>query len=152
MMYDDTDTQWVSFSLWDEIFACKIKKIQEVIPYQEPIPVPGSPNEIEGVLSIRGEIIPVVSGMHVASGQQTTHPKQAQNNDEKNGSIIILESELGQIGMTIDAVNEIIQISPQEINHEEAARSCITGSVLHQENLVILLDVDPKNFQSQAYA
>ena len=56
------------------------------------------------------------------------------------------------IGMTIDSVSEIIQVPTHAIQHEEAKNSCIEGSVLHQDNLIILLDVDPKYFQSQSYA
>lgn len=150
MTNEEIDTRWVSFSLGDETFACNIKKIQEVIPYQEPIPVPGAPSEIEGVLNVRGEIIPVVSGQQIACNTSSATP--SESTDEESGSIIILESELGHIGMTIDAVNEIIQVSPQAIQYEETKNSCISGSVLHQENLIILLDVNPENFQSQAYA
>ncbi|MFV1871931.1 MAG: chemotaxis protein CheW [Oleiphilus sp.] len=150
MKYEETNTQWVSFSLGDEIFACKIKKIQEVIPYQEPTPVPGSPAEIEGVLNVRGEIIPVVSGSDIA-GTQKAAEHLAENNAE-NSSIIILDSQHGLIGMTIDAVNEIIQISPTDIQYEETRNSCISGSVLHDQNLIILLDINPQKFQSQSYA
>ena len=150
MTYEETDTQWVSFSLGDEIFACNIKKIQEVIPYQEPIPVPGAPCEIEGVLNVRGEIVPVVSGQQIAFNTSST--KSPESEAEESGSIIILESEQGQIGMTIDTVNKIIQISPQAIQYEETKNSCISGSVLHQEHLIILLDINPENFQSQSYA
>ena len=94
MTNKETNTQWVSFSLGDETFACKIKKIQEIIPYQEPIPVPGSPTEIEGVLNVRGEIIPVVSGQQIANiEKKITQPEDS----EESGSTIILESELGHI-------------------------------------------------------
>tara|TARA_R110001592_G_scaffold288331_4_gene557370 strand:+ start:33065 stop:33526 length:462 start_codon:yes stop_codon:yes gene_type:complete len=153
MKYEETGTQWVSFTLGRELFACKINKVQEVIPYQAPIPVPGAPDEIEGILNVRGEIIPIISGTQIALGTHTSESHDAAQEDhDKDGSIIIIESDLGQIGMTIDSVNEIIQVSPQSIQYDEVKNSCISGSVLHNNSLIILLDIEPKNFQSQAYA
>lgn len=156
MTTNESEAQWVSFSIGREKFACKIRKIQEVIPYEEPIPVPGAPDEIEGVLNVRGEIIPIISGFQVAIGStnsaNATCFDAEQRNTQENSSIIIMEADTGQIGMTIDSVNDIIHIQPSEIHYEESQNSCVTGSILHQEDLIILLEIEPKKFQSQSYA
>lgn len=68
----------MSFSLGSEIFACNIKKIQEVIPYQEPTPAPGSPIEVEGILNVRGDIVPIISGEKI-SGIHSSEVKKTAN-------------------------------------------------------------------------
>lgn len=143
--HDVADTQWVSFYLGDEIYACPIQLIQEIIPYQEPIPVPGSSQAVEGVLNVRGEIIPVVCGAELTG---IPHNKLHNKPNEDAGNIIIMESTLGLLGMTIDSVSEIIQIQPQDIDYEEHANSSINGSALHDGQLIILLDIKPESLCS----
>ncbi len=156
MTNKEADNQWISFYIGSEKFACKVKKIQEVIPYEEPIPVPGAPSEVEGVLNVRGEIVPIVSGLQVATGCPTTLPDSDQtttfNEGKGNNSIIIMDIEAGQIGISIDAVKEIIHIHTSDIEFEETHNSCIAGTVLHKQDLITLLDIHPQNFQSQSYA
>lgn len=146
MKHDITDTQWVSFYLGVEIFACPIKSVQEIIPYQEPIPVPGASEGIEGVLNVRGEIIPVVCGAEITGSVQTA---TQENPNKDNGKIIIMDSSQGLLGMTIDSVSEIIQIEPDAIDYEEQNSSNINGSALHDGQLIILLDIKPENLCSQ---
>jgi len=146
LKHDITDTQWVSFYLGEELFACPIQTIQEIIPYQEPIPVPGASHAVEGVLNVRGEIIPVVCGTELTGLPQK--PSQDKHKED-SGNIIILESTLGLLGMTIDSVSEIIHIEPEEINYEVHETSSINGSALHDGQLIILLDIKPEILCSQ---
>lgn len=144
--HDLANTQWVSFYLGAELYACPIRSIQEIIPYQEPIPVPGASAAVEGVLNVRGEIIPVVCGTELTGISRHKAQNEAK---EDAGNIIIMESTLGLLGMTIDSVSEIIQIQPQEIDYEEHENSSINGSALHEGQLIILLDIKPESFCSQ---
>lgn len=139
---DITDTQWVSFYLGEELFACPIKSIQEIIPYQEPIPVPGASEGIEGVLNVRGEIIPVVCGSEITG---STNNPCFQEQQKDAGNIIIMDSSQGLLGMTIDSVSEIIQIQPEAIEFEDQNSNNINGSALHDGQLIILLDIKPEN-------
>lgn len=50
--------------------------------------------------------------------------------------------------MAIDSVKEIIQIPPDKIDYETKDNSCIKGSALHEENLIILLDIASDNVYS----
>lgn len=146
MKHDITDTQWVSFYLGEELFACPIKSIQEIIPYQEPIPVPGASEGIEGVLNVRGEIIPVVSGSEITGSTQTT-ASEKQSKDA--GNIIIMDSNQGLLGMSIDSVSEIIRIEPDAIDYEEQNSNNINGSALHDGQLIILLDINAESLCNQ---
>jgi len=121
--------QWVSFCLGEEVFAYQISEVKEIIPYQEPVPVPGAPENVQGVLNVRGEIVPVVSTAKMVGA--------AQGEAER---IIILESHEGPLGMSVDSVGEIISVDPDAIDYEAGKTETIKGTVLHNEHLVILMD------------
>ena len=53
--------QLVSFRLEDEEFGLEILRVQEIIRIQQLTRVPASPDFIEGVINLRGRIIPVIS-------------------------------------------------------------------------------------------
>ncbi len=126
----ETEDQWVSFLLGDETFAYRVSEVREIIPYQEPIPVPGSPDNVEGILNVRGEIIPVVSAGKV-TGAESNQPER----------IMILDSTQGLLGMTVDQVGEIIRVDQTEIDFDAGSSESIKGTTLHNENLVILMDL-----------
>ena len=52
--------QLVVFSLAEEEYGIPITLVQEIIRYSAPRPIPGSPFHVEGVINLRGRIIPVV--------------------------------------------------------------------------------------------
>ena len=53
--------QLVMFSLADEDYGIAITRVQEIIHYAAPRPMPGSSPEVEGVINLRGRLIPVVN-------------------------------------------------------------------------------------------
>ncbi|MDX1452393.1 MAG: chemotaxis protein CheW, partial [Oleiphilaceae bacterium] len=120
-----SSSQWVSFVLGDELFACRVAKVQEIIPYTEPVPVPGGPAEVSGILNVRGEIIPVLKTAQLLN----TSASEAER-------IIILDDGEELTGMAVDKVGEIISVSPQDIDHSVQDNEHIRGTVLHRERLV----------------
>ena len=52
--------QLVVFSLAEEEYGIPITLVQEIIRYSAPRPIPGSPFHVEGVINLRGRIIPVI--------------------------------------------------------------------------------------------
>ncbi len=123
--------QWVSFVLGDEVFACRVADVQEIIPYSEPVPVPGGPDAISGILNVRGDIIPVLNTAQLLN----TRSGEAQR-------IIILEQGEELTGLEVDRVGEIIAVAPQQIDHATQDNEHIRGTVLHRDRLVILMELN----------
>ena len=112
------ECQWVIFVIANELFACPVAMVQEVIPYAEPVPVPGGPREISGVLNVRGDIIPVVRTADLLN----TQSEQAKR-------IIILDKGEGLTGMEVDRVDEIIECmacSDNVVSFSVLSKSCET--------------------------
>lgn len=130
-----SEKQWISFNIGKETYALPVMMVREVVEYEEPVPVPGAPVEVEGVLNHRGEVISVVSG-HRLLNERNKEPGRLWR-------IMVMETTEGLLGMSVDLVREIILINPDEIHHESSKDSadCVLGTVRCDEDLVILMDV-----------
>lgn len=104
--------QYLTFMLGGETFAIGILSIKEIIEYQEMTIVPMMPAAVRGVINLRGAVVPVMD-LQVRFGRE-------QAPVTKRTCIVIVEiedAEGGQqvLGVIVDAVNEVIEIAPAEI-------------------------------------
>ncbi|WP_233468497.1 chemotaxis protein CheW [Zooshikella ganghwensis] len=67
------DKQYLCFHLNDEYFVHSVSNIREVMPYLGPTPVPGSPDIVEGVLNIRGNVVSIISAQKSFNLIKTKH-------------------------------------------------------------------------------
>jgi len=95
--------QLVSFMVGTEEFAIPILSVQEINRMMQITKVPQSPEFIEGVINLRGKIIPVMD-MRKRFGLGAAE----ENSDER---IIVVEVSDRVIGFTVDRVNEVLRIS-----------------------------------------
>ena len=103
--------QYLTFFLADEQYAVGVLSVKEIIEYGIVTKVPTTPPYIRGVINLRGSVVPVVDlavkfGLpSVAVGRRTC--------------IIIMETTLAGervvMGVVADAVSQVIQFSPQDI-------------------------------------
>lgn len=106
MSTNDTTRQLVVFSLGREEYGVSITAVQEIIRYARPRPLPDTPHYIEGVINLRGRVIPVVE-LATRLGAEALHPE-----DQK---IVIVELEQGTVGMTVDEVREVLTVGRDSI-------------------------------------
>lgn len=101
-MTDDELLQLVTFEVGSEEFAIPILSVQEINRMMEITRVPQSPQFVEGVINLRGKIIPVVD-----LRQRFGMPPAERNGDNR---IIVVEVSGRVIGFTVDRVNEVLRI------------------------------------------
>ena len=103
--------QYLTFLLGDEMFAIGILSIREIIEYGFVTDVPMTPPFIRGVLNLRGAVVPVID-LLVRFGR----PPQENT---KRTCIVIVEIEAAngsqQMGVVVDAVNEVLEIPASEV-------------------------------------
>lgn len=131
-------TQVVVFQVGTELYGADISVVREVGPLQRVTRVPRTPAYIEGVTNLRGRVIPVIDlrkrlGLPSAAATKSTR-------------IAVVELEGGQIGMVVDAVQEVLRVpasaveppSPMfsKIDHEN-----VLGIAKVDDRLIILLDL-----------
>ena len=81
-----TMTQLVTFRLGREHYGIPVGKVKEIIRPMEACPIPGMAGPVEGVINLRGEIIPVLR-IHLVLGSRET-----EEDNSRKSRVIILES------------------------------------------------------------
>jgi purine-binding chemotaxis protein CheW len=107
----DQARQHLTFLLAGEQYAVEILGVREIIRWERVTPVPSAPPAIRGVLNLRGGVVPVVDlGMRLGMGETAVTPRTC---------IIIAEcpAESGStaMGMMVDAVSQVMDLLPGEI-------------------------------------
>jgi purine-binding chemotaxis protein CheW len=103
--------QYLTFMLGKEVFAVSILRIKEIIEYGQLTVVPMMPEFIRGVINLRGSVVPVMD-LLARFGQDSSALS-------KRTCVVILEIELEgetqDVGILVDAVNEVLEISGSEV-------------------------------------
>lgn len=100
--------QIVSFNLGQEEFALNISDIQEIIKVQTFTPIPLTKNYVEGVINIRGTIIPVIS-----LRKKIGFPEKELNQYSR---IIVVNKDNRKVGFIVDQMNEVLMISNEQLS------------------------------------
>ena len=143
------ERQLVVFDLAAEAYGVDIGTVREIIRLQEITHVPNAPDFVEGVINLRGKVIPVVDlrkRFGVAVGEQTAESR-----------IVVVDIAGEDIGVMVDAVAEVLRIAADSV---ESASSIITtadsyyilGIAKLGERLIILLDLDKVLSQEEKLA
>jgi len=96
----------ITFRLGDELVGVNIKDVIKITKDIEITPVPKTKPYILGVMNLRGNIIPVVS---------LKKKFNLQTEEVEKPTIVVVETELGHIGITVDKVEGAININPKDI-------------------------------------
>ena len=100
--------QLVGFNIANEKFGVDILMVQEIIRAAEITAVPNSPEFVEGVINLRGNIIPVVDL------RKRLHLYQ-ENQTQLKSWVIILSIGDRVVGFVVDRVTEVIKITDESI-------------------------------------
>ncbi|NOX09664.1 MAG: chemotaxis protein CheW [Gammaproteobacteria bacterium] len=139
----DEAEQYLTFMLSSKAYGLDILNIKEIIEYGDLTEVPMTPDFISGVINLRGSVVPVIDLSQRFSGAVTEHTKRT--------SIIILEVKnddlMIEIGVTVDMVNEVLDIHPSEIEPPPALgnqiqTNFISGMAKVDGHFLILLDIE----------
>lgn len=133
--------QLVTFRLGAEYYGFHVSKVREILRPLELFPVPGMGKDIEGVINLRGEIIPVAK-LHLLLGIEP-----AANGDVSlKRRMVILETSRGSFGFFVDEVLEVTRIQAEEMQASpDLAKSAgrpdiVTGIVKVSGRMVVCLD------------
>ncbi|MEA3315505.1 MAG: chemotaxis protein CheW [Campylobacterota bacterium] len=106
------DNQYLTFYIKDDIFALDVVNIYEIIPYDTITYIPKMEDFIEGVLNVRGNIIPIISL------NKRLKLNKVLNCNKK--SIIILsisyEGEINEIGVTVSKVDKVYSLEKTSLD------------------------------------
>ena len=132
--------QLVICQLSNEEFGIEISKVKEIIRIPEITEIPQVPDYVEGIINLRGSIIPIIN---LAEKFDLNH-----ENASNDSRIVVVELENLVAGMVVDAVSEVLRISGENIEPTpEVIVSRITERYIQgvgkiDDRLLILLAID----------
>ncbi len=139
---DQKEIQLIVFQLAGEEYAVPITCVQEIIMVQTPTRIPKSPDFVEGVINLRGQVIPIIDGRKKF---------MLETKDYKSSSdsrIMVLDINSETLGLTVDSVSEVIHLKTENIEPPPidmgADSDFLWGVGKFQNRLLILLN--PQRF------
>ncbi len=135
---DDGILQLVTFHVGQEEFGVDILDVREINRLMDITRVPHAPSFVEGVINLRGQVIPIVDlrsrfGLEVATR-------------DKNARIVVVELHDSVVGFLVDSVSEVLRVSRSVVEPPPAIVGAIDsdyieGVVKLEDRLLILLDL-----------
>ncbi len=131
--------QLVSFNIGEEEFGVDILRVQEINRMVEITRVPNSPEYVEGVINLRGKVIPII--------QMRKRLNMEAKPLDKDTRIIVVEINKKVIGFIVDNVNEVLRIDKSVTEAPPSMVSgidsdFITSIAKLEDRLLILLDLE----------
>lgn len=132
------ERQIVAFSLGTETYGVDIASVREIIPMQKIVSVPRAPVFVEGIINLRGRVIPVLD--------LRKHFGFEQKKGDPNQRIVLVEAGTGSIGVIVDAVSSVLRIPEDSV---EPPATVIVGPEVEyiqgiakvDDGLIVLLDL-----------
>lgn len=133
------EEQLVVFELASESYGVDIGAVNTIIRMQEITEIPRSPEFVEGVINLRGSIIPVID-LRKRFGLPITEQTKASR-------IVVVESNAQLIGMVVDAVSETLRLPQDAIEPPSPIVTSMDSEYVRgvgklENRLVILLALD----------
>lgn len=131
--------QFLTFCLADEEYGLEILRVQEIKGWSKVTPLPNTPSEIKGVMNLRGTVVPIID-LRTRFGLRET---------EYNRFTVIIVVTVGPkiVGLVVDAVSDVLNVTAQEIVPAPdlgsgVDTSFMTGIARTGDRLITLLNVD----------
>lgn len=134
------ENQYVIFKLGDEKYGVDIMKVKEISEFKESTKVPNAPYFVDGIINLRGEIIPIIN----LKKRFKIKGVQEINSDTR---IIVININDKNIGFIVDEASEVLRINEDDIEQAPEIiagvdRQYINGVGKLENTIVILLDLE----------
>ncbi len=149
-MSNQQATQYLTFTLDGEAFATEITKVREVLEHTEVTRVPRMPDYMQGVINLRGSVVPVMD-MRLQFGMKTTDVTV-------DTCIIIIEVTIDGnstvLGALADSVQEVIELTQEQMEPAPTLGVRVNNKFIQamgkasDDSFIIILDMD-KVFSSE---
>lgn len=133
------EIQLVVFDLASEHYGVDISDVREIMRMQNITKVPGAMACVEGVLNLRGKVLPVLDLRKRLALKVSDRTEDSR--------IVIVDIEAGQVGVIVDAVTEVLRVDNSHIDPPTSMVShgntdYLKGIAKLSDRLIILLDLN----------
>jgi purine-binding chemotaxis protein CheW len=132
------ELQIVGFRVGRETFGIPIAQVHEIVRVPEITAVPNAPEFVEGVMNLRGKIVPVVD-IRKRFGEQVPQPSNRNR-------VVVAEVDRKLVGLIVDTASEVLKIPSSQVEpapsvFQEAELTYVTGMGKLRDRLIILIDL-----------
>jgi purine-binding chemotaxis protein CheW len=132
------DLQIVGFRVGSETFGVPIESVHEIVRMMDITSVPDAPAYIEGVINLRGKIIPVID-LRKRFGEK-------EIKSSKKNRILVAEVGTKMVGLVVDSASEVLKMPPSDIDpppnvFDEGDLNYVTGVGKLNGRLIILVEL-----------
>ena len=131
------EKQYVIFKLNQEEYGIEISNVKEITNYKEGIKVPNAPNFVDGVINLRGDVVPIIN------------LKKRFNLDiteiEKNSRVIITNINGKLVGFVVDDASQVLTINDDDVESPpelilNGNRQFVTGIGKVDDEIIIIIN------------
>jgi purine-binding chemotaxis protein CheW len=109
----ETDVQLCVLEVGGESYVIDLKRVDEILPAQQPTPVPRAPKFLEGVVKLRGEIVPVVD-VRKRLGV-TPRAAATDKRGKRRERMVVCKLGRRRVGFLVDAVTRVLRVPRAEL-------------------------------------
>jgi purine-binding chemotaxis protein CheW len=147
MGIENPDIQLATFSIGENLFAVDIMRIREIILPQKLSALPGASQILEGVISLRGAVIPVMN-LRKRFGMP-------EADDYTSGKLLVVSLVCQTLALAVDNVMEVITVPANAIlpppdMANGIGMEYLLGVCLSDDDVFMILDIDSVLFQSKS--
>ena len=128
----------LTFRIAEQEYALDIMSVREIRGWTHATPLPHAPHYMKGVINRRGTVLPVMD-----LSTRLGLPKREQND---SNVIIVVKLEETMTGLLVDAVSDIVALSPEDLQQppeisSSAAAGVVSALTLIDERMIRVLDL-----------
>jgi purine-binding chemotaxis protein CheW len=132
-----TGGQYATFFVDKLLFGVEVLRVQEVLRYQEITSVPKGPEVVEGLITLRGQIVTAID-MRRRLGLPAREAGRAPMN-------MVVRSDDGAVSLLVDEIGDVLQVEessfePTPENLDSHVRELTTGMYKLKDRLLLILD------------
>jgi purine-binding chemotaxis protein CheW len=153
MAEGDNQLQLVTFQLGTERYGIDIMEVKEIVRNQEVRPIPNAPPWVEGILNLRGRIIPIID-LHQ---RFQIGRLQADEDESEQGGIMVITVGGKELGVVIDRILRVLSIGSSDLQSPPQMMSGIGSEYIQsvvsgEDGYLIILNTrrlfNPRELQS----
>ncbi len=140
-----SDNKFLSFVLDNTTYCINLKSVKEVANTENLIPIPCSPDYIEGLMTLKGDFVTVVNLKKFLNFQKTDYSTKTK--------VIIVDSKEFKLGFLIDEISDILDIPEENLSKKDinSQNLYIEAEIIEENNVKFVLNMekilsDPKMY------
>jgi purine-binding chemotaxis protein CheW len=126
--------QLLVFEVAGGSYALPVECVREIVRLRPTTPIPRAPQDVCGVISLRGEIVQVIDLRRRIGAEPTPATRAAR--------IVVVQGEEALAGLLVDGVREVLRVGLADVQAQNATEGMVSGLVRRNAMFVSLIDLE----------